>query len=160
MLTPNFHQNNPVANKRVGRVAKYIKSERLHVDADRRWTRPGQRNIGPGWERSPMASIVVNATPATSRPNGAQIPPFGTSRASLARALAIRAKYRLCGTLFEVGQGARMDALELIDNSKCTCLWLPIRVLFLSYEAYFEVLTQGIYLQIPSLNLERVMLTP
>lgn len=38
---------------------------------------------------------------------------------SLAKALEIRASYRLCGALLMVGDGARMDALGMIDDAKC-----------------------------------------
>ena len=32
----------------------------------------------------------------------------------------IRAAYRLCGALFLVGEGARMDAITKIDDAGCT----------------------------------------
>lgn len=106
-------------------MAKYINAERLHVGANDDWTKAAQRNIGEGWAKSPLASILVTATPEV------RIPPFGTSRNTLARALEIRATYRLCGALFMVGDGARRDALDLIEDMKCTylrCPFLPFGV--------------------------------
>ena len=63
---------------------------------------------------------MVNATPDVTGPNEARAQPFETSKPSIIRALEVRATYRLCGTLFKVGEGARMDALGLIDDAKCT----------------------------------------
>lgn len=69
-----------------------------------------------------MASVVINATPEVTVPNGAKVPPFGTSKGTLIKALELRATYRLCGTLFMIGQGARKDALGLLDDAKCMYL--------------------------------------
>lgn len=66
-----------------------------------------------------MASVVVNATPVVVS-KAATIPPFNRTKPSLVGALEIRAAYRLCGTLFMIGNGARMDALDLIDDARCT----------------------------------------
>lgn len=117
LAASELRKSSPVADKRLNNVAKYIRAERLHVDANDEWTRPRQRNIGTGWALSPLASIVINATPEVA-PNTAVVPPFGTSRMSLAKALEIRASYRLCGALLMVGDGARMDALGMIDDAK------------------------------------------
>ena len=65
---------------------------------------------------SPLASVVINATPDDT------IKPFATSKSSLITSLGIRATYRLCGALFMVGEGARKDALDLIDDVRCTYL--------------------------------------
>ena len=66
--------------------------------------------------KSPLASIVINATPE------ATVAPFPLSGALFFTSLETRAVYRLCGALFMVGDGARKDALELIDDAKCTYL--------------------------------------
>lgn len=63
-----------------------------------------------------MASVVINATPE------AAVPGFETSGPALVTALEIRANYRVCGALFMVGDGARSDALCLIDDARCTYL--------------------------------------
>lgn len=107
---------NPVANQRWAHVAKYINAERMHVAANDDWTKEAHRNIGEGWAKSHLASILVSATP------GVQTPTLRASRNTLARALEIRAIYRLCGALFMVGDGARKDAIDLIEDMKCTFL--------------------------------------
>lgn len=104
-------------------MARYIKAEQLHIDANDEWTQAGQRNIGKGWARSPLASIVVNATPNDEAPS------FKTTRKSIVSALEIRATYRLCGALFMVGDGARKDALDLIEYIKCTSPWCLVLLL-------------------------------
>lgn len=93
-----------------------MRVERLHVDADHAWTQKAHRYRGEGWARSPLASIVINATPDTN------VKPYILSKDKLIRTLTIRATYRLCGALFMVGDGARKDALDLIENIRCTCL--------------------------------------
>lgn len=118
MAASELCKNTRVADTRLSKTTKYIKAERLHVEANDKWTRPRYRNIGNGWARSPLASIVINATPEATVPNGVNVPPFGTSKGSLIKALEIRATYRLCGTLFMMGQGARKDALGLLDDAK------------------------------------------
>lgn len=141
----------PITAERLSKIAKYIKAERLHVDAKEQWTLPRHRNIGMGWQRSPLASIVINATPEVTVPGGVRVPAFGTSRVSLVRALEIRATYRLCGTLLMIGEGARKDALDIIDDTRCMYLWhpiLPFCVTFLSLEAPFGAFTQGICLRV------------
>ena len=65
---------------------------------------------------SPLASVVITAAPE------ATTAPFATSRSSLITSLEIRAAYRLCGALFMVGEGARMDAIGVIDDARCTYL--------------------------------------
>ena len=86
----------------------------MHVGANDDWTKEAHRNIGKGWAKSPLASILITATPDI------RVPTFGTNTNSLARALEIRATYRLCGALFMVGEGARKDAVDLIEGMKCT----------------------------------------
>lgn len=107
-------------DRRGSHIVRYLRAERLHVDAHNGWTQAAQRNVGQGWARSPLASIAINCTP------NASVQPFSTSKNSLIRALQIRATYRLCGALFMVGQGARKDALDLIENMRCTYIWYPV----------------------------------
>ena len=109
-----------VANTRLDQIVKYIDVERLHVDGKYRWTRPEKRNIGTEWLAAPLASIVINALPGITHPVRPQ--DSTSARASLYRALEIRAAYRLCGALSVLGEGARMDALGLIDDIKCMYL--------------------------------------
>ena len=65
----------------------------------------------------PLATIVINALPGITAPREAP-KRFTSGRASICKALEIRATYRLCGALSMLGEGARMDALGLIDNIK------------------------------------------
>ena len=98
-------------------VAKYIRAEQLHIRANDRWTKPACDGE-TGWASSPLASVVTTATPE------AIVRRFETSGPALATALEIRANYRVCGALFMVGNGARSDALSLIDGARCTYpLW-------------------------------------
>ena len=104
---------------RLDREAEYLETERLHVLAGDRWTRPKNGGGVRGWATSPLASVVINATPDPDTL------PFGTSTASnpsFITALQVRAGYRLCGALLKIGGGARKDALNFIDKFRGTCL--------------------------------------
>ncbi|CAD6572761.1 MAG: hypothetical protein ASARMPREDX12_005434 [Alectoria sarmentosa] len=120
-----LRKNSRIADNRLTKVAKYIRAERLHIDANDKWTRPGRRNIGGGWGRSPLASILISATPDVGGANGTAVPAFGMSKSSIVRAMEIRAYYRLCGTLLMVGGGARKEALGIIDDFKTTIQMTP-----------------------------------
>lgn len=88
----------------------------MHVCANQTWTKPSESDRGNGWRSSPLASVVISATP------GANVPPVGTSDPSFITSLEVRAAYRLCGALFMVGGGARMDAFVRIDDARRTYL--------------------------------------
>ena len=94
--------------------ANYLITESVRVSANDRWTKPKDWDNGFRWVGSPLASIVISAIPEDATA------PFTTSKPSLITSLMVRATYRLCGALFMVGEGARMDALGLIDDARCT----------------------------------------
>ena len=122
-----------VADNRLCKLAKYITAERLRIDNGDKWTKLEHRNIGTGWMESPLASIVIGAAPEITAQNGAVISPFEPFRKSIVRAMEIRAVYRLSGSLFMVGNGARMDALSLIDDARCKYLWCLFLLLVITF---------------------------
>lgn len=106
-----------VANTRLDHIVKYIDAERLHARAKDPWTRREKRNVGDDWLAAPLASVVLSALPGIT-PLVKRSQQSAPARAWLSRCIEIRAVYRLCGALSILGEGARMDALELIDNIK------------------------------------------
>ena len=102
-------------------MAKYLRVEELHVKANDEWTKRRQRAGQMNWTHSFLASVVINAIPEATDS------PFSTEKIPLARALSIRAIYRLCGSLFMVGGGARSDVFALLDDARCKQIyWLSL----------------------------------
>jgi len=97
---------------------KYLRAERLESESGAEWVSKRRRYIGTGWASSPLASIVINDVPAPEIPRGVKIAPFNPNkRKEVCDAFEIRSVYRLCGALFLCGDGARNEALGLIDDA-------------------------------------------
>ena len=94
---------------------EYLAAETSHVFAKDRWTKPRDPDNDICWLNSPLASVVISATPEDSRA------PFATCKKTSITSLEVRAAYRLCGALYTVGEGARKDALDSIDDARGTC---------------------------------------
>ena len=116
MLTAKPFKNTLVAQQRLRNEAGYLGAEIRHVSANNRWTKPRDWDNGFRWVSSPLASVVISAAPEVTTA------PFATSTSSLITSLEIRAFYRLCGALFMVGEGARKEALDVIDEARRTYL--------------------------------------
>ena len=109
----------PLTDNRIKAASKYLRTERLHQDADDEWTTAQYRFIAEsGWARSPLSSIVINDTPELENPNSVKFAPFRVDkRQPMCIGLEERALYRLCGALYMCGDGARQDALGMIDDT-------------------------------------------
>ena len=101
---------------------KYLRAEKLHVDANELWTRTRRRFVGGAWARTPLSSIVINDIPELEHPKESKHRPFNVhQREVVCLALRVRAVYRLCGALYLCGGGARSDALGLVEDAITNC---------------------------------------
>ena len=93
------------AEATVRAIAKYVRSERQHVENGAPWTSTPRCYISSGWLHSPLASIVLISR-GDDRTQSA-IPWIG---------FELRATYRMCGALWQCGGGALSDALGMVDD--------------------------------------------
>ncbi|KAA6407287.1 MAG: hypothetical protein FRX48_08835 [Lasallia pustulata] len=87
-------------------MGKYLRAEKLHKESGAVWASSPECYTGPGWLRSPLASIVF----------GLDATPDPKTRHLVCRQLEVRALYRLVGALRECGGGVVREALDMLSD--------------------------------------------
>ncbi len=117
-----IRQNGRFNNKAGQAASLYLRAEISESATDADWCSKRRRFLGTAWASSPLASIYINDLPVTDMPHEVNPQHFDPNKIKeLCDALEIRACYRLFGALYMCGEGARREALGLIDDSTAKC---------------------------------------